>query len=152
MILEERRQTDRVAAGVIERIDPSARRSAGEKSAARGARLRGVEATGSQRARDLEGQEKDERGTAGHGQQRCVRDAFLAEGRALADRELLVGPTGGMAEFMQQRRRLCEQERNQRASGQPVTTGRNQDDTLRSKGRNTNGMPRTLLAAPPRVL
>jgi len=139
-------------AGVIERIDRSARRSAGGKSSSRGAQRRGFEATGSQRARDLESQEKDDRGTTGHGQQRRVRDAFLAEGRALADRELLVRPTGGMAEFMQQRRRLREQERNQRASGQPVTTGRNQDDALRSKDRNTNGMPRTLLAAPPRVL
>lgn len=120
-----------MAAGVIERIDRSARRSAGEKCAACGAQHRGFEATGSQRARDLESQEKDDRGTAGHGQQRGVRDTFLAEGRALAGRELLVGPAGGMAEFMQQRRRLRKQERNQRESDQPMATGRIQDRSLR---------------------
>ncbi len=120
-----------MAAGVIERIDRSARRSAGEKSAACGAQHRGFEATGSQRARDLESQEKDDRGTAGHGQQRGVRDTLLAEGRALAGRELLVGPAGGMAEFMQQRRRLREQERNQREGDQPMATGRTQDHSLR---------------------
>ena len=116
---------------MIERIDRSARRSAGEKGAVRGAQHRGVEATGSQRARSLEGQEKHDGSTAGHGQQRRVRDAFLAEGRALAGRELLVGPAGGMAQFMQQRRRLREQERNQREGDQPMATGRTQDDSLR---------------------
>jgi hypothetical protein len=131
MILVECRQTSRMAVRVIERIDRSARRSAGEKSAARGAQHRGFEATGSQRARDLKSQEKDDRGTAGHGQQRRVRDAFLAEGRALAGRELLVGPAGGMAELMQQRRRLRKQERNQREGDQPMATGRTQDDSLR---------------------
>ncbi len=131
MILVELKRVGREGAGVIERIDRSARRRAGEKSAARGAQHRGFEATGSQRARDLESQEKDDRGTTGHDQQRRVRDAFLAEGRALAGRELLVGPAGGMAEFMQQRRRLREQERNQREGDQPMATGRTQDDSLR---------------------
>ena len=120
-----------MAAGVIERIDRSARRCAGEKGAARGAQRRGVEATGPQRARDLERQEEDDRGAAGHGQQRRVRDAFLAEGRAFAGRELLVGPAGGMTELMQQRRRLREQERNQREGDQPMATRRTQDDSLR---------------------
>jgi len=133
MILVECGQTSRMAAGVIERFDRSARRSAGEKSAAGGAQHRGFEATGSQRARDLESQEKDDRGTADHGQQRGVRDTLLAEARALAGRELLVGPTGGMAEFMQQRRRLREQERNQREGDQPMATRRIQDHSLRCK-------------------
>jgi hypothetical protein len=131
MILVECRQASRMAAGVIERIDRSARRGAGEKTSSRGAQHRGLEATGSQCARDLERQEKDDRGTTGHGQQRRVRDAFLAEGRALAGWELLVWPAGGMAEFMQQRRRLREKERNQRAGDQPMATGRTQDDSLR---------------------
>jgi len=133
MILVDQRLTGREAAGVIERIDRSARRSAGEKGAVRGAQHRGLEATGSQRARDLEGQEKYGRGTAGHGQQRRVRDAFLAEAGAFPGRELLVGPTGRMTQFMQQRRRLRKEERNQREGGQPVATGRTQDDTLRCK-------------------
>jgi hypothetical protein len=54
MILGEFRQTNRIAAGVIERFDRSARRSAGEKGAARGAQHRGFKATGSQRARNQE--------------------------------------------------------------------------------------------------
>jgi hypothetical protein len=131
MILVERRLTGREAAGVIERIDRSARWGAGEKGAALGAQHRGFEATGSQRARDLESQEKDDCGTAGHGQQRGVRDTFLAEGRALASRELLVGPVGGMAELMQQRGRLREQERNQREGDQPMATGRTHGQSLR---------------------
>ncbi len=152
MILAECRRTDRKAAGAIERGNRSARRSAGEKGAACGARGRGLEATGSQRTRDLESQEDDDSRTAGHGQQRCVRNAFFAKGRALAGRELLVGPAGGMAEFMQQRCRLREQERNQREGNQPVATGRTQDDTLHSKAGNTNALSQTLLAATGKVL
>jgi len=141
MILVERRLPDRDAAGVIERIDRSARRSAGEKGTERGAQRRGFEATGSQRAGDLKRQEEYDRGTAGHGQQRRVRDAFLAEAGAFPGRELLVGPAGGMTQFMQQRRRLREQERNQREADEPVTTGRTQDDALRAKAGNTSGKP-----------
>jgi len=72
MILVERRLPGRKAAGMIDRIDRSARRRAGEKSPVRSAQHRGVEAAGPQRAGDLERQEEYERGTAGHGQQRCV--------------------------------------------------------------------------------
>ena len=118
---------------MIERIDRSARRSAGEKSGARSAQRRGFEATGSQRACNLQGEEEHDGSAAGHGQQRRLRDAFLAERRALAGRELLVGPAGGMAQLMQQRRRLREQERDQREGGQPAATGRTQDGSLFSK-------------------
>jgi hypothetical protein len=120
-----------MAAGVSERFDRSARRCAGEKGAARGAQRRGFEAAGPQQAQALESQQEDDRSTASHGQQRRVRDAFLAEGRTLAGRELLVGSAGGMAEFMQHRRRLRKQERNQREGGQPMATRRTQDDSLR---------------------
>jgi hypothetical protein len=139
LILVERRLTGREAAGVIERIDRSARRSAGEKSAARGAQHRGFETTGSQRAGDLESQEEYDRGTADHGQQRRVRDAFLAEAGAFPGRELLVGPAGGMTQFMQQRRRLRKEERNQCKADEPVTTGRTQDDALLAKTGDTSG-------------
>ena len=90
-----------MAAGVIERIDRSARRSAGEKSAVCGALHQGVAATGSQRAGNLESQEECDRCTAGHGQQRRVRDAFLAEAGAFPGRDLLVGAVGRMTHFMQ---------------------------------------------------
>ncbi|MDH4073492.1 MAG: hypothetical protein OEV41_10360 [Gammaproteobacteria bacterium] len=149
MILVELRLNGREAADVIEWIDRSARRSAGVKGAVRCAPHRNVETTGSQRAGDLESKEKDDRSTAGHGQQRRVRDAFLAEGRALAGGELLVGSAGGVTEFMQQRCRLREQERNQCKADEPVTTGRTQDDTLLAKAGDTSGKPRTLSAAPP---
>jgi hypothetical protein len=43
-----------------------------------------------------------------------------------------------MPQLMQQRCRLREQERNQREDGQPMATGRTQDDTLRFKAGNTN--------------
>jgi hypothetical protein len=152
MILVECGTTGRRRAGAIERIDRSARRSASEKSAARGARHRGVDVTGSQRTRELEGQEDDDGSTAGHGQQWRMRDAFLAEAGALAGRQLLVGPAGGMAELVQQRRRLREQERNQREDGEPMATGRTQDDTLRSRAPDTSAKPRTLLAAARKVL
>jgi hypothetical protein len=152
MILVERRRTGHVAAGVIERIDRSARRRAGVKCAARGARRRSVEATGSQRGRNLESQEEDNRSTASHGQQRRVRDAFLAEGRALAGRQLLFGPAGCMAEFMQQRRRLRENERNQREADEPMSATRTQDSTLRSVGRNTSGNTGVPLSPPHRPL
>lgn len=140
MILAEYRQTSRKAAGAIERIDRSARRSAGEKGAARSAQRGCVETTGSQRARDLERQENDDGAAAGHCQQRRVRHAILAEAGALAGRKRLVGPAGCMTELMQQRRRLREQERNQRKDGQPMATGRTQDDMLRSKAPNTNAL------------
>jgi hypothetical protein len=131
MILVECRQTSRMAAGVIERIDRSARRRAGEKGAVRGARHRGVKTTGSQRARNLEGEEKHEGSAAGNDQQRRMRYAFLAEAGPFPGRERLVGPAGGMAELMQHRCRLREQERNQREGGQQMATGRTQDDSLR---------------------
>ena len=60
-----------------------------------------------------------------------MRDAFGAEVGAFAGRQLLVGPVGGMTNLMQQRRRLREQERNQREGDQPMATGRTQDDSLR---------------------
>ena len=152
MILVECRQTGRRRASAIERIDRSARRSACEKGAARGAQHRGVDATGSQRTREREGQEDDDGSAAGHGQQWRVRDAFLAEAGALAGRQLLVGPAGGMAELVQQRRRLREQERNQREDGEPMATGRTQDDSLRCRAPDTSAKPRTPLAATRKVL
>jgi len=152
MILVECSQTGRKPAGTIERNDRSARRSAGEKGAVRSAQRRGVEATGSQRARELEGEEDDDGGAAGHGQQRRVRDAFLAQAGALAGGKLLVGPTRGVTQLMQQRCRLREQERNQREDGQPVATGRTQDDTLRSKARDTNALAQSLHAATCKLL
>jgi len=104
MILDERKPTGRETAGVSGRIDRSARRGAGEKGAARGAQHRGIHTTGSQRAQNLQGDEKHDGRTAGNDQQRRVRDAFLAEAGAFPGWELLVGPAGGMAQFMQQRR------------------------------------------------
>ncbi len=152
MILVECRQTGRERAGAIERIDRSARRGAGEKGAARDAQRRGVEAVGSQQTHHLEGQEDDDGGTARHGQQRRVRNAFLAKAGSFASRKLLVGPAGGVPELVQQRRRLREQERNQRKDGEPVATGRTQDDTLRSSAGNSNAKPPTTLATPRKVL
>ena len=149
MILVERRSTGREVAGVIERIDRSARRRAGEKGAVRGAQHRSVKTTGSQRSQNLEGEEKHDGSAASNEQQRCVRDAFLAEAGPLPGRELLVGPAGGMTQFMQQRRRLREQKRNQRQADEPMTTGRTQDDSLRAYAGNTSGKPWALLAATP---
>jgi hypothetical protein len=121
----------REAAGVIERSDRSARRSASEKGAARGTQHRSVAATGAQYAQDLERQENGDGRAAGHDQQRRVRDAILAEAGALAGWQLLVGAAGGVPELVQHRHRLRAQERDQREDDQPMATGRAQDDTLR---------------------
>jgi hypothetical protein len=81
-----------------------------------------------------------------------VRNALLAEAGAFAGWQLLVRPAGCVTELMQQRRRLREQERNQRKDSQPMATRRTQDDILRGRPGDTNAKPPTLLAAPGKVL
>ena len=98
----------------------SARRSARTIRATDGAYGGRTETARPHCARDLQRKEQDQRRTASHGQQWGVRDTIDADARMLARGRWTIGTAGGMAQLVQQRRRLREEQRNRCEKNQPV--------------------------------
>jgi len=84
-------------------------------------------------ARNLERKEEDHCRTAGHGQQWRVRDTVRADARMLARRRRAIGTAGGVAQLVQQRGRLREEQRNRCEAYEPISPSRLQGAALHGR-------------------